>query len=255
MLITRRVKLIPLILVSCNNTSAFAIHRPFSTVNMNTASSTSSSIHTADMTSSTPSPSSTMLNSTWRSTIDSSIAESRTIRGSNYVQLSSVCSESNEARCRTVVFRGFSEAEGSTSPSQDAKLKFCTDLRSTKVLELKKNPSAEVVWWLPHTSEQFRVRGNVLFQDTGDEREVLWSKLSQEAKDSFLIDRIPGDDFITNEEMGAPASGNKSNGISENFLLMLLEPKRIDRLQLSNNKREIWEKMENNNWIHKRVNP
>jgi hypothetical protein len=43
----------------------------------------------------------------WKERIEISIAKSRKIRGSNYVQLSTIDIAAMEPRCRTVVFRGF----------------------------------------------------------------------------------------------------------------------------------------------------
>ena len=43
----------------------------------------------------------------WKERMDISIAKSRKIRGSNYVQLSTIDIAAMEPRCRTVVFRGF----------------------------------------------------------------------------------------------------------------------------------------------------
>jgi hypothetical protein len=57
----------------------------------------------------------------WKERIDVSIARSRKIRGSNYVQLSTIDVGSMEPRCRTVVFRGFLGG-GAVVPSSAAAL-------------------------------------------------------------------------------------------------------------------------------------
>lgn len=137
---------------------------------------------------------------TWKERIDISIAKSRKIRGSNYVQISTIDYETMEPRCRTVVFRGFmkgvpfgaveevlvgddqqqpDEASPPSSSSSekytDCVMKMITDLRSNKVSEVeafqttgKKNGNTvEMVWWFPKSSEQYRIRGKLQFIGNG----------------------------------------------------------------------------------------
>ena len=97
----------------------------------------------------------------WKERIDISIAKSRKIRGSNFVQISTINYETMEPRCRTVVFRGFlkdvpfsavqdvlgsSDSDSSSSRGDnddkteasygDCVMKMITDNRSNKVQEL-----------------------------------------------------------------------------------------------------------------------
>jgi pyridoxamine 5'-phosphate oxidase len=137
---------------------------------------------------------------TWKERIDISIAKSRKIRGSNYVQISTIDYETMEPRCRTVVFRGFmkdvpfdaveevllgGEEESSSSSSSasgkytDCVMKMITDLRSNKVSEVesfqtmmggtknKNGNTVEMVWWFPKSSEQYRIRGRLQFIGNG----------------------------------------------------------------------------------------
>lgn len=93
----------------------------------------------------------------WKSRIDISIAKSRKIRGSNYVQISTVDHITMEPRCRTVVFRGFMKDVPLQNPGRygDCVMKMITDLRSSKVKELESFHSSgnldknnvEMVWW------------------------------------------------------------------------------------------------------------
>ena len=92
----------------------------------------------------------------WRSLIEASIAKSRKIRGSNYVQISTV-NKDGEPRCRTVVFRGFlnsanlpkehpmSSENGGHFEGKPIVMKMCTDLRSKKVEEVAHQPISEMV--------------------------------------------------------------------------------------------------------------
>lgn len=108
----------------------------------------------------------------WKERIDISIAKSRKIRGSNYVQISTINYETMEPRCRTVVFRGFLKdvpfsavnevlggpAQGDTGGKYcDCVMKMITDMRSNKVQELdmyhelkggpNRSNTVEMVWW------------------------------------------------------------------------------------------------------------
>ena len=90
----------------------------------------------------------------WRSLLEVSMARSRKIRGSNYVQISTATKD-GEPRCRTVVFRGFLNNKNlpedhpmSASGNVDGKpcvMKMCTDLRSNKVAEVAHQPISEMV--------------------------------------------------------------------------------------------------------------
>lgn len=131
---------------------------------------------------------------TWKERIDISIAKSRKIRGSNYVQISTIDYETMEPRCRTVVFRGFmkdlpfgaveevllgdnqeDESSSSSSSYTDCVMKMITDLRSNKVSEVesfqttgrKNGNTVEMVWWFPKSSEQYRIRGKLQFIGNG----------------------------------------------------------------------------------------
>merc|ERR1719326_608968 len=86
----------------------------------------------------------------WRARLDKTVARVRRERGSNYVQLSTV-DPAGHPRCRTVVMRGW---------VGDA-IKMITDARSEKVQHIQHSPSAEMVWWFPKSSEQYRLAGSL----------------------------------------------------------------------------------------------
>lgn len=98
--------------------------------------------------------------SSWKQFIDVSIAKSRKIRGSNFVQIATVDETTMEPRCRTVVFRGFQNlpSEHPMARTMDdgasCVLKMITDKRSNKVRE---STDCEMVWWFSKSSEQYRI--------------------------------------------------------------------------------------------------
>lgn len=207
-------------------------------------------------------------NQSWRSLLEVSIAKSRKIRGSNYVQIATV--EEGEPRCRTVVFRGFLKLEkehnlANICDDKSCIMKMCTHLQSKKVAQNAVQPIAEMVWWFPKTSEQYRIRGPLLLvgKDAEDRtleiaRKELWGNLSDPARESFLGKLVPGESF---EEEGAsvPAGGKDENGKMlpppDNFLLMLLDPKDVDYLRLTGDQFRQIDCKGPLGWSMERVNP
>lgn len=202
----------------------------------------------------------------WRSLLEVSMAKSRKIRGSNYVQISTV-SKDGEPRCRTVVFRGFLNSAnlpedhpmGGAFDGKPCVMKMCTDLRSKKVEEIAHQPISEMVWWFGKTSEQFRVRGSLMLVGNDDDdkalqiaRKEMWGNLGDSSRESFLDD-----------ESVLPMGGRDEDGkvvpVPANFLLMLLNPTYIDYLRLTGAQyRQIDERVDDtqqSTWSSKSVKP
>jgi hypothetical protein len=131
----------------------------------------------------------------WRELLEVASNKSRSIRGSNYVQIATVDASCNgEPRCRTVVFRGFTSLppanldlsprhhrlmsvskassdnanrDESSGTTYSCVMKMITDSRSSKVHQVAgRHPdqnTCELVWWFPLSNEQFRIRGLLLF--------------------------------------------------------------------------------------------
>jgi hypothetical protein len=209
----------------------------------------------------------------WRELIEISIARLRKIRGSNYVQLATVDRASIEARCRTVVFRGFQTLShdhpcSCQSGDMSCVMRMCTDNRSQKVHQ---SSTAELVWWFPKSSEQYRVRGELIFVGGRGEHEYdldtelvaarkqLWGNLSDAARESFFSEEIPGETFQQKDITAIPAGGRDSTGKvlppPSNFLLMLLKPVHVDYLCLTGDQYRQQDKLSDGQWISNRVNP
>jgi pyridoxamine 5'-phosphate oxidase len=234
----------------------------------------------------------------WRSRIEISIAKSRKMRGSNYVQLATVDPQNNEPRCRTVVFRGFlttlpkdhSLSKKCRCDDLSCIMKMCTDSRSQKVSEHAYQSTAELVWWFPKTSEQYRIRGQLILIGDGEgdsddnskildsendhralmiARKELWGNLSDPARESFLDPLVPGDSYHSDgaalpPDFSIPKGGRDEEGKvvppPSNFLLMLLDPSYVDYLNLTGEQyRQIDQKQQvtssSNDWSQERVNP
>ncbi|KAI2503919.1 Pyridoxamine 5'-phosphate oxidase [Fragilaria crotonensis] len=205
----------------------------------------------------------------WKARIDTSIARSRKIRGSNFVQISTV--SNGEPRCRTVVFRGFQRVPSEhpiaiECDGMSCVMKMITDNRSNKVSEAAAQPFAEIVWWFSKTSEQYRIRGDLCFAGGGDfdsdvdkvlaaARKEQWGNLSDPAREQFFW-KEPGTDY--SGESIVPLGGRDGEGnlleAPQSFLLMFLRPKRVEYLRLGDNFRQI-DKLIDNQWMKRRVNP
>ena len=210
----------------------------------------------------------------WRSLLEISIAKTRKIRGSNYVQLSTV--EEGEPRCRTVVFRGFQSFPSdhelwNECDSLTTTLKMCTDLRSRKVLQKnQEQPLAELVWWFPKTNEQYRIRGRLILVGQGGgttedrtlmiSRKELWGNLSDPARESFLGSLVPGKVYDGEETAVIPQGGRsvedgKPVPPPDNFLLMLLDPTHVDYLLLGRDQYRQADARVEGKWSFERLNP
>eukprot|EP00560_Eucampia_antarctica_P006074 CAMPEP_0197824892 /NCGR_PEP_ID=MMETSP1437-20131217/2090_1 /TAXON_ID=49252 ORGANISM="Eucampia antarctica, Strain CCMP1452" /NCGR_SAMPLE_ID=MMETSP1437 /ASSEMBLY_ACC=CAM_ASM_001096 /LENGTH=295 /DNA_ID=CAMNT_0043424697 /DNA_START=34 /DNA_END=921 /DNA_ORIENTATION=- len=213
----------------------------------------------------------------WRDKIELSAARARKVRGGNYVQLATVDPQTMEPRCRTVVFRGFLQPQSSKDTINETScvMKMITDGRSNKVEEISnraKNTSdveprtAEMVWWFSKSSEQYRIRGRLAFVGGGDfendkdellslARKQQWGNLSDMAREQFYW-KNPGTSYESQAEV--PLGGRDDDGKvlppPNNFLLMLLYPKRVDYLRLTDNFRQI-DELDSDTWSWERVNP
>jgi len=227
----------------------------------------------------------------WRERIQESSDQSRKIRGSNYVQLATVDPITHEPKCRTVVFRGFQEELPETGDTQDLVLlakdqntlcqmscvmKMITDARSQKVDQVQNHPqqATELVWWLPHSNEQYRISGHLAFvggesgpcgsnQVLQQARQLQWKDLREAARNSYWDPQMPGgpfQDVLSKNASGLEDTSNGNDNVipppPENFLLMLLVPTQVDYLNLSKMYRQVDIRKENDKtWSMQRLNP
>ena len=239
-----------------------------------------------------PKPSFPLMDSNWKERIDVSIAKSRKIRGSNFVQLATIDLITMEPRCRTVVFRGFQTIPMDHPMARPMKqsnnnnnnintsciMKMITDQRSNKVQE---STACEMVWWFPKSNEQYRIRGNLVFvgptgtttttststMNNSDQDEVFasariqqWGNLSESAREQFFWDH-PGKDYDAGDASSTvivPTGGRNEEGTllppPDTFLLMLLLPHYVDYLRLGDNCRLV-DQLTDGVWHSKQVNP
>jgi len=165
---------------------------------------------------------------------------------------------------RTIVFRGFKKCPGTKKKC----LKFVTDSRSEKIKELGSNPSCEIVWWFPGTSEQYRITGDVdVVTDQSDEeqqfvRESLWNEMSNPGREAFYR---PAGNIIINQtnkeeltEVKVPAGGRDGDGnvlpVPKTFVVLLVWTDTIKYLNLKGNFAQI-DRHTENSWTSELATP
>ncbi len=193
----------------------------------------------------------------WRSPLSHALHRNRALAYARYGQLATVRADGRPAN-RTVVFRGFlDQPEGFGWNG----LKFICDRRSSKVNELDNNPWAEFCWYFPKTREQFRLAGTVILEVGLDDnllatvRAQTWEAISTKAQASFYWPE-PG-------EMRAEADAFRIPIVdaslpSENFVLLVLQPERVDHLELRGDPQHRWQYKKlssNHQWTRQTVNP
>ncbi len=162
----------------------------------------------------------------WRSPLARALHRNRSLVYSRYLQLATVRSDGSPAN-RTVVFRNFLEGTD--------QLQFITDVRSEKASQIDLHPWGEACWYFPQTREQFRLGGALTLvpeahpdPDLQRARQRSWQALSDAARTQFTwphpgISR--GDDEF-NAMPPDPATP------LTHFCLLLLNPHRVDHLEL-----------------------
>lgn len=109
-----------------------------------------------------------------------------------------------------------------------------TDARSAKVEQLRRTPLAELVCWLPGRREQFRLAGPVAVVSHDDQdprRQELWQTLSDPARGLFFSPD-PGTPLRT-DPAGFTASAPADRPVPRSFELLILQPERVERLELT----------------------
>ena len=189
----------------------------------------------------------------WRSPLARALHLNRSLPYARYLQLATVRPDGRPAN-RTVVFRGFLD--------NSDRLKFVSDTRSQKFVQLEAQPWAEACWYFPKTREQFRITGTLkaIASDYADSRlqqarSSSWQELSDSARLQFAWAH-PG------EPRAAADAFNPQAPSAEvplpHFCLLLLKPVQVDRLELCGDpqNRTIYTWVEGDrSWSTQAVNP
>ncbi len=180
----------------------------------------------------------------WRDALCNALEHNRGDAHHRYVQLATVDPTGWPAN-RTVVFRGFSEDQ--------QRLQVATDARSDKVRQLANCGQGEICWYFTRSREQFRIRGPIAVHDASSAgaqaRRRLWFAMSPVARAQFFWPdpgRPLGEGSAVAEDEAPPPS----------FLLLELEPQRVDHLQLRPNPQcRVLSRLQQGAWHAEAVNP
>lgn len=155
--------------------------------------------------------------------------------------------EQGRPRVRSVVVRRI---------ESDGAVWVCSDARSAKNIQLRANPAAEMVFWLPGRGEQFRLAGEVAVIGDGDadpRRETLWGELSQATRALFFG---PGPGQSSDADAASLDSTVANDGPAPvTFELLALSPEVVEHLDLNHDphRRRRWSRAED--WRERAVNP
>lgn len=196
----------------------------------------------------------------WRSPLARNLHEHRHQPQARYLQLATISTDGYPAN-RTVVFRGFLEASGGTHPAGN-RLKFITDARSQKANQIEHNSKCEACWYFPKTRAQFRIAGTLMSINYACSdpvmqaaRSAAWQELSDPARLQFAWP-APGQLRVDDPQAFSPHPPQAMMPL-DSFCLLLLEPIRVDRLELRGSPQNrwlyTWESSQN--WSVQAINP
>lgn len=189
----------------------------------------------------------------WRSLIARNLHINRAQLYSRYFQLATVSPEGYPAN-RTVVFRGFLN-------DQENCLKIITDARSAKIQHINHQSRAEICWYFTKTREQFRITGNLRIVNANESepdlqqaRHNTWYNLSDAARSQFTWSN-PAQPIA--DKSTSIVDTPDANSPATNFCLLLLNPQKVDHLQLkSDPQQRCWYILQKDQtWSIQPINP
>lgn len=189
----------------------------------------------------------------WRSHLAHALHRNRAKPYSKYVQLATINPEGLPTN-RTVVFRGFLESTN--------QLQFIIDTRSEKFIHIQQKPYGEICWYFTKTREQFRIAGNLILVTSEHEdsellkaRQTMWQNISDSARLQFAWAN-PGEVRQSTPEAFNPKPPSETQPL-DNFCLLLLEPQKVDHLELRGDpqNRYLYTLNLDDTWQVKEINP
>ena len=189
----------------------------------------------------------------WRLPLGRCLHQNRSQPQSRYFQLATVTASGLPTN-RTVVFRGFLDASN--------QVKIITDSRSRKIDQIQQQPWGEICWYFAKSRDQFRLAGNLTIIDSSysdslllKERKITWNNLSDAARLQFAW-ATPGKPRVQDIAAFSPPPPSPQEPL-ENFCLLLLNPEKVEHLQLKGdpqNRYHYWLDT-NQSWQMEEVNP
>lgn len=191
----------------------------------------------------------------WKQLLLQALQANSQLKHSSFFQFATVGANGRPAN-RTVVFRGLQEESG--------KIEINTDSRTRKIEDLKHCPFAEICWYFTDSWEQFRINGMVDVIDGSNsdsgklqQREKSWFACSLKSRMQYLGPN-PGLPSIT-EESPEDFNLDPYAGPVSAFCLLVLDPDKVDYLNLKTNTRLVFGRSTNSNgdkcWTSENINP
>ena len=154
-----------------------------------------------------------------------------TVERGNLFRLATVATTNGEmADCRTVVLRDMDTENGI--------LTCWTDIRSSKVIDLKLFPNMSWCFWSKNQSLQIRVSGSTKVHHLSDETLQVWDNIAPENRKDYCANTAPGAN-LTEESTHPDWWGQEEKMTSEitnygfdNFALIRTKIEKIDLLHL-----------------------
>jgi PPOX class probable FMN-dependent enzyme len=126
------------------------------------------------------------------------------------------------AEARSVVVRHIAD---------DGSLAFTSDARSDKNAELRANPSATLLFWLPKTRRQYRLAGTVAILAPADPRRApQWQRMTDGARALFLW---PPPGQPRDDTAPFPPAVPATEPVPPTFDVLVLTPMRVETLDLN----------------------
>ena len=136
--------------------------------------------------------------------------------------------------------------------TRDGRLLFTSDARSHKNSDLRRDPRAELVFWLRQEREQFRLSGEVEVVSAGEARDELWAELSDMAR-ALFVGPTPGAPFDRAAEF--PGKLPATTPPPAHFELLILRPSVVEVLDLTPHPHDRRRWSASNGWREERLNP
>ncbi|KAF8780383.1 hypothetical protein HU200_001495 [Digitaria exilis] len=195
------------------------------------------------------------LSSPWRALLQRALDGNAHLRHSTYFQLATVGAGGWPAN-RTVVFRGFQE--------HCDKIQINTDARSNKVCCQRNVCVLQICWYFTDSWEQFRISGiiDVIDGSSADpaklqHREKAWFKSSVKSRLQYLGPQ-PGVPVVDDQQIN-DVHLDASAGPVDAFCLLVLDPEKVDYLNLKNNQRLVFTRIQkedgSSDWMAEKVSP
>ncbi|XP_006397851.2 pyridoxine/pyridoxamine 5'-phosphate oxidase 2 [Eutrema salsugineum] len=191
----------------------------------------------------------------WKQLLFGAIEANSHLSHSSYVQLATIGLNGRPSN-RTVVFRGFEE--------NSDRIQINTDFRSRKIEELSHCPYSEICWYFSDSWEQFRINGRIEVIDASNpdqaklqQREKAWFANSLKSRLIYICP-TPGSPY-NSEQPNQEVKLDPSSGPVAEYCLLLLEPEKVDYLNLKSNQRFLFSSMVSGAgekcWTSEKANP